>query len=61
MVNADSFRGKVLYLAEDFDEVPGRGGAMEFLPCAEEGELLTEFWEVAQHYDSIITFNGRRL
>jgi DNA polymerase elongation subunit (family B) len=60
MVNVDSYRGKVLHLAEDFeeDEAAPRG-AVEFVPCAEEGEMLTEFWEAAQHYDSIITFNGR--
>jgi predicted PolB exonuclease-like 3'-5' exonuclease len=25
----------------------------------DETELLTEFWNVARHYDGIITFNGR--
>lgn len=59
MLNVDSYRGKVLYLAEDFEEDAGRGGAVEFLPCAGEAEMLTEFWEVAEHFDSIITFNGR--
>jgi DNA polymerase elongation subunit (family B) len=59
MINADSFRGKVLYLADDYEEQQGAGGAVEFLPCAGEAEMLMEFWEVAQHYDSIITFNGR--
>jgi DNA polymerase elongation subunit (family B) len=58
MLNVDSFRGKVLYVADDFEE-GGRGGAVEFLACGDEAEMLTEFWEVAEHYDSIITFNGR--
>jgi hypothetical protein len=60
MLNADSCRGKVLFLAEDGSDPQDRpGGAVEFVPCADEGELLTEFWEVAVHYDSVVTFNGR--
>src|SRR5208283_1805834 len=41
MVNADSNRGKVLYLADDCDDEldPTRGG-VEFMSCADEGELL---------------------
>jgi hypothetical protein len=50
MLNAESCRGKVLYVAEDFEEDKAEGG---------EGQLLAEFWEVARHYDSIVTFNGR--
>ncbi|MGD0816165.1 MAG: ribonuclease H-like domain-containing protein [Verrucomicrobiota bacterium] len=60
MLNADSLRGKVLFLAEDSDDAKGaQDGAVEFLPCPDEAVLLTEFWEVAVHYDSVITFNGR--
>jgi predicted PolB exonuclease-like 3'-5' exonuclease len=29
------------------------------MACPDESELLTEFWELAEHYDSIVTFNGR--
>jgi len=32
---------------------------VEFVPCADEVELLTAFWDVAKHYDQIVTFNGR--
>jgi hypothetical protein len=60
MLNADSLRGKVLFLAEDDgDPQDLPGGAVEFVPCADEGGLLTEFWDVAVHYDSVVTFNGR--
>jgi DNA polymerase elongation subunit (family B) len=60
MLNVDSTRGKVLYLADDCEEGDGRQhGGVEFMPCADEGELLTEFWEVAERYDSVVTFNGR--
>lgn len=60
MVNADSCRGKVLFLAEDAGEPENQNeGPAEFVPCADEVELLAEFWDVAVHYDSIVTFNGR--
>ena len=60
MQNADSLKGKVLFLAEDSDDAKGvQEGAVEFQPCPDEAVLLTEFWEVAVHYDSVITFNGR--
>lgn len=60
MLNADTGRGQVLYQADDYqeeDEV--EKPAVEFVPCVDESELLTAFWDVAKHYDSIVTFNGR--
>lgn len=59
MLNADSQRGQVLFLAEDFEEDAQEGGPVEFVPCVEEPELLTAFWDVAKHYEEIVTFNGR--
>lgn len=59
MLNADTQRGQVLFTAEDFEEHATEGATVEFLPCAEESELLTAFWDVARHYDEIVTFNGR--
>jgi 3'-5' exonuclease len=59
MLNADSCRGQVLFTAEDFEPDESEGGPVEFVPCADEVELLTAFWDVARHYDSIVTFNGR--
>ena len=59
MLNADSSRGQVLYSADDFDPEETEAGPVEFVPCVDEHELLTAFWDVAQHYDSIVTFNGR--
>jgi hypothetical protein len=58
MANAETCRGKVLYLSKDFEEQRWPG-AVEYVPCADEPELLDEFWEVATYYDSIVTFNGR--
>ncbi len=59
MLNADTQRGQVLFLAEDFDPDEGEAGPVEFFPCADEVELLTAFWDVAKHYEEIATFNGR--
>jgi 3'-5' exonuclease len=59
MLNAESQRGQSLFLAEDFEDDAGEAGPVEFVPCADETELLTAFWDVAKHYDSVVTFNGR--
>jgi 3'-5' exonuclease len=59
MANADTSRGKALFVADHYDGERQFPGKVEFEPCADEAELLVEFWEVAGHYDSIITFNGR--
>jgi predicted PolB exonuclease-like 3'-5' exonuclease len=60
MLNADTGRGQVLYQADDYaEEDDGEKPAVEFVPCVDETELLTAFWDVARHYDSIVTFNGR--
>src|ERR1041385_5817249 len=58
MLNAESQRGQVLFTAEDYEEEPAaEAGPVEFVPCVDEVELLTAFWDVAKHYDSIVTFN----
>ena len=60
MVNADSGKGRVLYQADDFDETEEDGEAVvEFAPQVDEAELLTAFWDAAQRYDTVVTFNGR--
>lgn len=59
MLNAESLRGQSIFLAEDFEDDAGDAGPVEFVSCADETELLTAFWDVAKHYDSVVTFNGR--
>jgi len=59
MLNAESLRGQALFLAEDFEADAGEAGPVEFVPFADEPELLTAFWDVAKHYDAVVTFNGR--
>lgn len=59
MLNAESLRGQVLFTADDFEQDSAEAGPVEFVPCVDETELLTAFWDVAKHYDGIVTFNGR--
>ncbi|MBM3833713.1 MAG: hypothetical protein FJ403_10665 [Verrucomicrobia bacterium] len=59
MLNADTARGQVLFTAPDFETNGEEAGPVEFVPCMDEVELLTAFWDVAKHYESITTFNGR--
>ena len=59
MLNAETQRGQTIYIAEDFEDDAGEAGLVEFVPVADETELLTAFWDVAKHYDSVVTFNGR--
>lgn len=59
MLNAESVRGQVLFTADDYEEEPSEGGPVEFVPCCDEVEMLTAFWDVARHYDTVVTFNGR--
>jgi 3'-5' exonuclease len=59
MLNADTSRGQVLFTAEDYEPTGEEAGPVEFVACMDEMELLTAFWDVARHYDSIVTFNGR--
>jgi DNA polymerase elongation subunit (family B) len=59
MLNAEKARGKVLFIADDFEPDGLPSGPVEYAPMMDETELLTAFWEIAKHYDSIVTFNGR--
>ncbi len=59
MLNTESLRGQVLYLAEEHEEASGEGQPVEFVACMDEAELLAAFWDVARHYESVVTFNGR--
>ncbi len=60
MLNAESQRGQSLFVADDFEEEAEEENApVKFIACADETELLTQFWDVAKKYDHIVTFNGR--
>ncbi len=59
MLNADTARGQVLFTAADYEEEADDAGPVEFMACMDEVELLTAFWDVTKHYETIVTFNGR--
>jgi DNA polymerase elongation subunit (family B) len=59
MVNAETARGQALFLADDFDEDTDEAQPVKFVPCADERELLSTFWDVAKKYEHVVTFNGR--
>src|SRR4051812_41608102 len=59
VLNAESQRGQVLFTADDYEQEEMRAGPVEYVACMDEAELLTAFWDVARHYDSVVTFNGR--
>jgi DNA polymerase elongation subunit (family B) len=60
MLNAASSRGQVLFLSDDYQEVDeSEAPKVDFVACMDEAELLTAFWDVARHYDQVVTFNGR--
>jgi len=59
MLNADTARGQVLFTATDYAQGEAEAGPVEFVSCLDEAELLTAFWDVAKHYETIVTFNGR--
>jgi len=58
MLNAETARGKVLFVCDDHEQ-GDNSGPVEFLPCVDEAELLSSFWDMARHYETIVTFNGR--
>ena len=59
MLNAESCRGKVLFTVQEKPQPGEETAPVEFVPCLDEIELLRAFWDVARHYESIVTFNGR--
>jgi len=59
MLNAETGRGQSLFVAEDPGEPDDEKTDVKFVPCADEAELLTQFWEAAKKFDTIVTFNGR--
>jgi predicted PolB exonuclease-like 3'-5' exonuclease len=59
MLNADTSRGQVLFTAKNYAPPEEEAGPVEFVDCVDEAELLTAFWDVARHYETVITFNGR--
>ena len=60
MINAETLRGQVIFIADDFESNTRDVTGVEFVPVMDEVELLNQFWAVAWHYDNVVTFNGRQ-
>ena len=60
MINAETLRGQVIFLADDFESNTREAAGVDFVPVMDEVELLNQFWAVAKHYDKVVTFNGRQ-
>ena len=60
MINAETLRGQVIFIADDFESNTRDVTGVDFMPVMDEVELLTQFWAVARHYDKVVTFNGRQ-
>ena len=58
MLNVETSRGQVLFIADDCEEQADQT-PVEFIPCVDEAQLLAAFWDVARHYEGVVTFNGR--
>jgi DNA polymerase elongation subunit (family B) len=59
MLNAETGRGQVLFQATDPEEGGDLDASVSLVACSDEAELLTAFWDVARHYEQVVTFNGR--
>jgi DNA polymerase elongation subunit (family B) len=59
MLNAETQRGQTLFVAEDFAEADEKNATVKFIPCADETELLTQFWDAVKNFNFVVTFNGR--
>ena len=59
MINAETCRGQVLFIANEATEEEPPDQPVRFVACPDEADLLARFWDVAHHYEHIITFNGR--
>ena len=60
MINAETLRGQVIFIADDFESNTRDVTGVDFMPVMDEVELLNQFWAMARHYDKVVTFNGRQ-
>ncbi|MED5382014.1 MAG: ribonuclease H-like domain-containing protein [Verrucomicrobiota bacterium] len=60
MINTETLRGQVIFIADDFESNTRDVTGVDFMPVMDEVELLNQFWAVARHYDNVVTFNGRQ-
>ena len=59
MMNPETERGQVLYVAEEAEPAGEDKAPVKFIACTDEAELLAGFWDAAKRFETVITFNGR--
>jgi predicted PolB exonuclease-like 3'-5' exonuclease len=59
MVNPETNRGKVIFIAEQKETFRSEDERIEFCSVLNENDILHHFWNDIKHFDQIITFNGR--
>ena len=52
MMNAETERGQVLYVAEEAGAPADENAPVKFVACMDEAELLAGFWDVAKRYEA---------
>jgi 3'-5' exonuclease len=57
ILNPDTNKGAVYYQQQKNEKEEEDKIAL-YVPCANEKEILKRFWEIATHYDQLVTFNG---
>ena len=58
MINPESMGGKVFFQSSKKEKFFSDDNKIEFI-SGDEKEILLLFWDMIQHYDRYITFNGR--
>ena len=58
VLNPETNKGASYYQRQNDKDVEEEVNGYLMVPCKDEKEILTKFWELATHYDQFITFNG---
>jgi len=58
MIDPDRMRGGVFFQGPGLSPWQSDDATIKFLPT-DEKQMLEEFWKAIDHYDTVVTFNGR--
>ncbi|MEK7582358.1 MAG: ribonuclease H-like domain-containing protein [Patescibacteria group bacterium] len=58
ILNPDTDKGAVYFQAPEANLEQSEEEGVQYFPVTEK-EILEKFWEIIQHYDQFVTFNGR--
>lgn len=59
IINPDTNKGAVYYQSKEEEKLKEKEDEnIVFIPCVDEKELLSGFWDAATHYSQFITFAG---